>query len=242
MPPPRPRRSAAAISLLGATALSMAGCGGGGGDQAGTAPSPTSATTQAAATTAGAPTETPARLAIFDDALRVTGPLATPTAARAAAWRARPGAARDQATSQGLPRGLVLLSETGVTSAGRLMTGSMARYRVYRNAPALTSADLAAAGAAAEIPGEPATMVTLSFTPAGARRFRALTRAIARRGALTGRVQAMVISVDGRVVSNPTIDYTQYPDGLAGSAGVQIQGGFTAAQAADLAARLTPTG
>jgi preprotein translocase subunit SecD len=76
--------------------------------------------------------------------------------------------------------------------------------------------------------GEP--IVTFNFTLEGQRKFKQLTA-----GLEAGR--NFVIEVDGEVVSEPVIDTTQYPNGID-APGAQIQGGFTTAEAEELAASL----
>ena len=92
-------------------------------------------------------------------------------------------------------------------------------------------------------PGTGEPIVTFDFTPAGRATFSLLTRRIARRGALSSRsgqssLQHLAITLDGRLVSVPAIDYQQYPNGIDPTNGSQISGGFTIASAQTLAAAL----
>jgi SecD/SecF fusion protein len=44
--------------------------------------------------------------------------------------------------------------------------------------------------------------------------------------------------LDGQLITVPSIDYTQYPEGIDASTGSQISGGFTITSAQNLAAEL----
>jgi len=94
--------------------------------------------------------------------------------------------------------------------------------------------------------GEP--VVGFEFTSAGAKAFQELTRTLADRGSRSVGVQpgqsaadanqhfAMVL--DDQIVSVPYIDFRQNSEGVDGSTGSQIQGGFTIASARQLASIL----
>jgi SecD/SecF fusion protein len=93
--------------------------------------------------------------------------------------------------------------------------------------------------------------VTFEFTDRGADKWQAVTREIAQRGqsfvvtadgqAVTDREtksQHFAIVLDDQLVSVPFIDYAQNPDGIDGSAGSEISGGFTTKSAQTLANQL----
>jgi SecD/SecF fusion protein len=75
-------------------------------------------------------------------------------------------------------------------------------------------------------------VIMFSFTESGRARFKALTQAIARRGAASSleRVrddprlhdQHFAIVYDGRLVTTPFVDFRRNPDGLDASAGSQL--------------------
>ena len=65
-------------------------------------------------------------------------------------------------------------------------------------------------------------VLAFAFTKHGASQFRALTRALARRGARLHRQQSFVVEIGGHVSARSRVDYEQYPDGLDGSSGVEI--------------------
>ncbi|HEX2087084.1 MAG TPA: hypothetical protein VHF89_15495 [Solirubrobacteraceae bacterium] len=92
--------------------------------------------------------------------------------------------------------------------------------------------------------GEP--IVTFDFTDDGRRRFEAVTRELARRGAgaqLPGAsplesAQHFAIALDEEIITVPYVDYEAHPDGIDAENGSQIQGGFTVESAQALAALL----
>ena len=81
--------------------------------------------------------------------------------------------------------------------------------------------------------------VRFEFTDAGREAFQEITRAIAQRGRdnafRAAGPQHFAIVLDDELVSAPSIDYVEYPDGIDGSQGAQISGGFTIQTAQDLA-------
>lgn len=56
--------------------------------------------------------------------------------------------------------------------------------------------------------------IDFRLTPNGAKQFRELTYAIARRGKRALKPQYMAFAVDGRLISRIVIDYKEYPHGL----------------------------
>lgn len=87
-------------------------------------------------------------------------------------------------------------------------------------------------------------ILTMRFSERGRMAFAALTRRIAQRASLVAppagasqdaALQRMAITLDDRVVSLATIDFREHPEGIGGSAGAQISGLGTVAQARRLA-------
>src|SRR5215210_1309649 len=86
-------------------------------------------------------------------------------------------------------------------------------------------------------------IVSMEFTDRGRRAFEATTRAIAQRGADnafpgTNVIDAshhFAIRLDTELISIPYINFRENPDGIDGSRGAQISGGFTIQSAQDLA-------
>ena len=115
-------------------------------------------------------------------------------------------------------------------------------YYVLRDHVALTGAEITNPEASTDsTTGEPD--VTFGFTGQGATAFQNVTATIAHRGALvsTGSSkldQHFAIALDNQLVSVPSIDYTQYPDGIPTGGGSEISGDFTASSAQQLAQEL----
>src|SRR4051812_19598142 len=87
-------------------------------------------------------------------------------------------------------------------------------------------------------------IVTFDFSDKGRKAFQRITRQVAQRGAdnanplnpdPTQNSQHFAIALDNQLVSTPFINYQENPDGIDGSTGAQISGGFTITSAQDLA-------
>src|SRR5215210_5297046 len=87
-------------------------------------------------------------------------------------------------------------------------------------------------------------IVTFDFSDKGRRAFQRITREVAQRGADNANPlnpdpdassHHFAIALDNELVSTPSINYREYPDGIDGSTGAQISGGFTITSAQDLA-------
>jgi SecD/SecF fusion protein len=91
--------------------------------------------------------------------------------------------------------------------------------------------------------GSGSPIVTFNFTDKGRETWQRITKEIAERGSesvgiLQTREQALqhfAIVLDNELVSSPTIDFQQYPEGIDASNGSQIEGGFTIQTAQELA-------
>jgi SecD/SecF fusion protein len=92
--------------------------------------------------------------------------------------------------------------------------------------------------------GEP--NVNFGFTSHGKGVFERVTKAIAKRGQeaqLPGvpkeaALQHFAVVLEGQLITVPSIDYTQYPEGIDASNGSEISGGFTLEGAQELAREL----
>jgi SecD/SecF fusion protein len=88
--------------------------------------------------------------------------------------------------------------------------------------------------------------VSFGFTSKGKNEFQSVTAAIARRGALIppsptapqGFNQHFAVALDQQLITVPSIDFKQYPQGIPGDTGADITGGFTVQSAQDLANQL----
>src|SRR3954451_24734592 len=88
-------------------------------------------------------------------------------------------------------------------------------------------------------------IVTFDFTGKGRKAFQEITRKVAERGADNAfggdpiqTSQHFAIALDNALVSAPFINWRENPDGIDGSTGAQISGGFTLQSAQDLAKTL----
>jgi SecD/SecF fusion protein len=88
--------------------------------------------------------------------------------------------------------------------------------------------------------------VTFGFTSHGKTVFEKVTKEIAKRGensqlpgvSKANALQHFAIVLDEQVITAPSIDYTEYPNGIDASTGSQISGGFTLTSAQNLADEL----
>ncbi|MCC6832958.1 MAG: hypothetical protein IT200_16610 [Thermoleophilia bacterium] len=104
-----------------------------------------------------------------------------------------------------------------------------ANHVLIEDRPALTNADVVAVEPSVVLGDQPPS-IEVRLTPEGRRALHVLTRGVARRGANEGTVRAVMLVVDGVLVSNPTVDPQQFPDGL-NSPSFIIGGNFSATDA-----------
>lgn len=135
-----------------------------------------------------------------------------------------------------VPRGLFLAYE----ESARLQTrdaGTQRTWYVFQNRPGLTGQDITEARSQLDTRaiGGTEPIVTMQFTDEGRQKFADITRDLAVRGFNRGEVQRFAIILDGQMVSNPTVDYREYPTGIDGRNGAQIQGNFSTGEAQTLA-------
>jgi SecD/SecF fusion protein len=118
---------------------------------------------------------------------------------------------------------------------------SDAGYYVVRDRVALRGSDISNPEASTDSSGAPD--VEFGFKGKGGTLFQDVTGKIAQRGELVSvgsqkLPQHFAIALDNQLVSVPSIDYTQFPDGIPSSGGSEITGGFTSATASSLATQL----
>jgi SecD/SecF fusion protein len=85
--------------------------------------------------------------------------------------------------------------------------------------------------------------VTFGFTSTGGKAFQSVTATIAKRGNILSPPgqqlnQHFAVALDNKLITVPSIDFKQYPDGITGGNGADITGGFTIQSAQDLATQL----
>lgn len=163
---------------------------------------------------------------------------------RAAALADVPAAQRDTAKVHEVKPGTVILRAEQFTG------GRLDNWYVLKDDVALEGTEIVNPQQAFDegpgASGQP--IVTFEFTTKGQRVWQDVTRRIAQRGAANvallpgqdpaGANQHFAIVLDDEIVSTPFIDFRQNPDGIDGSAGSQIQGGFTVTSARSLASTL----
>jgi SecD/SecF fusion protein len=144
-----------------------------------------------------------------------------------------------------VPQGTLVLEATPSTAGQQIPFGSSdTEYYVLRDRPALTGSEITNPEASTDSGGQPD--VQFGFNSAGAKAFQDTTAAIAHRGATvslgsTSYQQHFATALDNQILTVPSIDYKQYPDGIVntgGSAGAEISGSFTSSTASQLANEL----
>ena len=138
-----------------------------------------------------------------------------------------------------VPRGLFLAYE----ETQRLQTrdaGTQKTWYVFQNNAGLTGADVTEARSTIQTGGLGGRqrIVTLQFTGAGKDKFSDITRQLAQDGQLKGQLQHFAIILDGKIVSNPSVDYQEYPTGISGDNGAEINGSFSQGEADTLAKQI----
>src|SRR4051794_11777155 len=155
--------------------------------------------------------------------------------------RALSPADRSRATILEVPAGiLVVRDETPAPTKANPNPKPPDRWWVIQDNPALSGTDIKNPEQNFDQQAGNEPIVTFDFTSKGRKAFSDITRRIAQRGqenSLPGtqNFQHFAIVLDNQLVSSPFIDFTQNPDGIDGSTGAQISGGFTIQTAQDLA-------
>jgi SecD/SecF fusion protein len=169
---------------------------------------------------------------------------ATGLESREAALEAVPEEDRANAEVLEVPKGvLVVRDEKGPVGEDGKEPPAPDRWWTVLDRPALSGTDLKNPEQNFDQRGGGQPIVTFDFTDKGRRAFQDITRRIAQRGAdntLPGvpadqASQHFAIVLDDELVSSPFINFQENPDGIDGSTGAQISGGFTIQSAQDLA-------
>ncbi len=130
--------------------------------------------------------------------------------------------------------------------SGKVSEPSPESWYVLNDDPALTGSDIKNPRQGFDENGNGQPNVTFEFTSSGRKTFERVTRTIAQRGIarqLPGirkevALQHFAVVLDNQVITAPSIDFTQYPEGIDASTGSQISGGFTLTSAQNLADEL----
>jgi SecD/SecF fusion protein len=142
-----------------------------------------------------------------------------------------------------VPQGWMVLQ--AVPSGGfnheRNWTDPSAQYYVLKDHVALFGDEITNPQQSSDQSGQPD--VTFGFTGSGGKAFQHVTAQIASRGSTVSGLgnqynQHFAVALDTQLITVPQIDYKTYPDGIPGTNGADITGGFTIQTAQDLATQL----
>ncbi len=146
------------------------------------------------------------------------------------------------------PGTVVVQAHPVESESGKVTNPSPNSYYVLNDNPVLKGSDITnpQQGFDEGAGGSGQPNVSFGFTGKGKSTFERITRAIAHRGQeaqLPGvtkneALQHFAVELDGQLITVPSIDYTQYPEGIDASTGSQISGGFTITTAQNLANEL----
>src|SRR3954452_19528984 len=150
-----------------------------------------------------------------------------------------PPAQRANAKTVEVPAGVLVLRDQKANAKAP----EPDRWWVLRDRPSLSGTDIKDPKQDFDQTAGNQPIVTFNFTGKGRKAFQDITRKIANRGAdnappgspSNATSQHFAIALDNALVSTPIIDYRQNPDGIDGSTGAEISGGFTIQSAQDLA-------
>jgi SecD/SecF fusion protein len=141
-----------------------------------------------------------------------------------------------------VPQGTVVLQAANLSATDHVAFDSPdAEFFVLKDNPALRGQDITNPQQSTDQGGSPD--VQFGFGSKGQSEFQRVTGEIAHRGqnvSLGGQSlnQHFAVALDNQLVTVPSIDYKQYPDGIIGGGGADITGGFTTQSAQDLATQL----
>ncbi len=146
------------------------------------------------------------------------------------------------------PGTVVVEAHPAESNAGKVTNPSPNSYYVLNDDPVLTGSDITSPtqGFDEGAGGSGQPNVTFGFTSHGKKVFEHVTKEIAHRGQeaqLPGvsheaALQHFAVMLDNQLITVPSIDFTQYPEGIDASTGSEISGGFTITTAQNLASEL----
>ena len=151
----------------------------------------------------------------------------------------------DSAEILEVPEGVIVLRAVDEREPSK-QKGKVDNWWVLEDNPVLSGSDIKNPEQNFENGTGGPPIVTMEFSDKGRKAFAATTRAIAQRGAdnssINGGLQnpigasmSFAIRLDNELISTPYINFRENPDGIDGSQGAQISGGFTITTAQDLA-------
>jgi SecD/SecF fusion protein len=145
-----------------------------------------------------------------------------------------------------VPEGIIVVRAADERTGDQRGRGEVDQWWVLKDNPVLSGNDIKNPEQNFENGTGGPPIVTMEFTDRGREAFAKTTREIAIRGqdnaALNGGLQNPIaashhfaIRLDDELISTPYINFRENPDGIDGSQGAQISGGFTLQTAQDLA-------
>jgi SecD/SecF fusion protein len=152
-----------------------------------------------------------------------------------------PGVNRADGQVLAVPQGTAVLQAAGQTAPHPPFNSPSARFYVLRDHVALFGDDITHPQSSTDQAGAPD--VRFGFTRAGRNAFQLLTAQVALRGAkvstpgLTDN-QHLAVALDSQLLTVPSIDFKQYPDGIIGGNGADVSAGYTTSSARNLATEL----
>ena len=141
-----------------------------------------------------------------------------------------------------VPRGIVVLQAVPTSFTKPLTWGDpTAQFFVLRDHVALFGNQVTNPQQSTDQSGQPD--VSFGFTGSGKKAFQSVTGDIAHRGQVNSPFnqqlnQHFAVALDTQLITVPSIDYKQFPDGIPADNGADITGGFTIGSAQDLATQL----
>ncbi|MDQ6605836.1 MAG: protein translocase subunit SecD, partial [Actinomycetota bacterium] len=153
-----------------------------------------------------------------------------------------PGVSAAQGQVLTVPQGIVVLQAVPSSFAHPPKpTNPTSQFYVLLDRVALLGSDITNPQQSTDSTGSPD--VSFGFTAKGNTQFQNVTGTIARRGAADSGLgqrlnQHFAVSLDTQLVTVPSIDFKQYPDGIVGGGGADITGSFSVTSAQDLATEL----
>jgi SecD/SecF fusion protein len=141
-----------------------------------------------------------------------------------------------------VPQGTVVLQAVpGNFSHPPKWTNPSAQFFVVKDRVALFGTDITNPQQSTDQSGSPD--VTFGFTGKGGSEFQKVTAEIAHRGDLASGLgqnvdEHFAVALDTQLITVPSIAHKTYPDGIPGTNGADITGGFTLQTAQDLATQL----
>jgi SecD/SecF fusion protein len=141
-----------------------------------------------------------------------------------------------------VPEGYIVVQSESDSTDPRTVAAASDSYFILQDLPALRGTDIKNPEQNTD-QGSGTPNVTFDFTKSGRKKWQTVTREIAQRGQsqLLPGVSSLTVAnhfaivLDNKLVSVPYIDPQQNPDGIDGSNGSEISGGFTIKTAQNLA-------